>query len=286
MSAETSTTPVLSHYQADVLLGGRERGEQVVEVSGDLGLTAITAALDDRGVRFPGDLWLSWGDIEHIADEETKCFLVEPEGIRAIQVFSEETNWVRSLMATEGAPTTLVGGFPMHRIKGTDPMEDTRAKIRAIRPVTGRVLDTATGLGYTAIQAADTAAEVVTVELDPAGLEIARLNPWSRPLFERENIRIVVGDVYDEVEQFEDGAFDRIIHDPPTLSLAGDLYSEAFYRRLHRVLARRGRLFHYIGDPEGRTGKRTTEGVIKRLQSAGFERVARRPEAYGVVAYR
>lgn len=286
MSAETATTSVLSHYQADVLLGGRERGEQVVEVSVDLGLTMISATLDHQGVRLPDGLWLSWGDVEHIAEEETKCFLVEPEGIRAIQVFSEETNWVRSLMATGGAPTTLVGGFPMHRIKGTDPLEDTRAKIKAIRPVTGRVLDTATGLGYTAIQAADTAAEVVTVELDPAGLEIARLNPWSRPLFERENIWIIVGDVYDEVEQFEDGAFDRIIHDPPTLSLAGELYSEAFYRRLHRVLARRGRLFHYIGDPEGRTGKRTTEGVIKRLQSAGFERVARRPEAYGVVAYR
>lgn len=286
MSAEVPSTPVLSHYQASPLLEARDRGEQAADVSLDLGLTVTPVQLDDQGVRLPDDLWLSWGDIEHIAEEETKCFLVEPDGIRAIQVFSEETNWVRSLMATEGAPTTLVGGFPMHRIKGTDPMEDTRAKLRAIRPVTGRVLDTATGLGYTAIQAAETASEVVTVELDPAALEIARLNPWSRPLFERENIRIILGDVYDEVENFEDGAFDRIIHDPPTLSLAGDLYSEAFYRQLHRVLARRGRLFHYIGDPEGRTGRRTTDGVIQRLQSAGFERVVRRPEAYGVVAYR
>jgi uncharacterized protein len=286
MSAPTESIPVLSHFQADVLLEARGRGEGSVDVSVDLGLTVTTASLDEQGVRLSAGPWLSWGDVEHIAEEKAKCFLVESEGIRAIQVFSEETNWMRSLMATEGAPTTLVGGFPMHRIKDTDPLEDTRAKIKAIRPVTGRVLDTATGLGYTAIQAAETASEVVTVELDPAALEIARLNPWSRPLFQRENIRITIGDVYDEVERFEDSAFDRVIHDPPTLSLAGDLYSEAFYRQLYRVLGRRGRLFHYIGDPEGRTGRRTTDGVIQRLRAAGFERVDRRPKAYGVVAYR
>jgi hypothetical protein len=229
---------------------------------------------------------LAWHVIREIEDSGERCYAVEDDEAWAVGMYSETTGWYRSLIATGGAPTTLVGGFTMHRIKGTDPIDDTWEKIKAIRPVTGRVLDTATGLGYTAIEAARTADAVVTVELDPMAIEIARYNPWSRELFERENICIVVADVGELVEELEDGSFDRIIHDPPTMSLAGDLYSEAFYRELYRLLARRGRLFHYIGDPESRSGGRLTEGVIRRLQAAGFERVRRAPRAFGVVAYR
>jgi predicted methyltransferase len=151
--------------------------------------------------------------------------------------------------------------------------------------MTGRVLDTATGLGYTAIVAAATAAEVVTIELDPTGLEIARQNPWSRELFTRSNIQQRIGDAADILPTLADASFARIVHDPPQLSLAGHLYSAEFYRELRRVLARGGRLFHYIGDPASPFGSRTTSGVMRRLHDAGFARVVRRPEAFGVVAY-
>jgi predicted methyltransferase len=147
------------------------------------------------------------------------------------------------------------------------------------------VLDTATGLGYTAIEAARTAERVITIELDPAGLEIARQNPWSRALFDNPRIEQIVGDAFEEVRCLPDLLFSRVIHDPPALSLAGELYSGAFYRELHRVLRRNGRLFHYIGDPESASGRNTTRGVLRRLQEAGFTRVARRPEAFGVVAW-
>lgn len=60
-------------------------------------------------------------------------------------------------MPTGGAPTLLVAGFPMHRIKGIDPHEDTLIKFQTIAPLVGRVLDTATGLGYTAIEVVKTA---------------------------------------------------------------------------------------------------------------------------------
>ena len=69
-------------------------------------------------------------------------------------------------------------------------------------------------------------------------------------------------------------------------SLAGELYSGEFYRHLYRVLARKGRLFHYIGDLESRSGRNVARGVVRRLQEAGFSRVVRRPEAFGVVAYK
>ena len=96
----------------------------------------------------------------------------------------------------------------------------------------------------------------------------------------------VVGDVYDEIETFQDQAFDRIIHDPPAFNLAGDLYSGAFYRELFRVLRRRGRLFHYIGDLESKSGRVVSRGAVRRLQEAGFTRIVRRPEALGLVAYK
>src|SRR5205823_5246081 len=137
-------------------------------------------------------------------------------------------------------------------IVGIDPSEDTRRKIAAAGPPRGRVLDTCTGLGYTAIAAARTADNVVTVELDPTALEIARLNPWSRGLFDNPRITQVLGDSGERVGEFPDGSFSLVMHDPPTFSLAGDLYAGAFYRQLFRVLAPGGRLFHYIGQVEGK----------------------------------
>jgi predicted methyltransferase len=277
---------VVSHFQVAPLLQARAAGQVSATTSPDLGLTSVAVALAPEGIRFPGGETLRWEDAERIARSETRCFLVAGGAAREIQVFSERTNWLRSLMPTTGAPTMLVSGIAMHRIKGTDPSRDTLAKIAALAPIAGRVLDTATGLGYTAIEAAKTAEEVVTIELDPAALEVARLNPWSRALFENPRIQQIVGDASEEVQAFPDATFARILHDPPTFSLAGDLYSAAFYRQLHRVLSRGGRLFHYIGDPESASGGRLTGGVIRRLREAGFGRVVRRPQAFGVVAYK
>jgi len=174
----------------------------------------------------------------------------------------------------------------MHRIKDTDPHRDTLSKIKTIKPVVGRVLDTATGLGYTAIEAAKTAEHVTTVELDPVAQGIARLNPWSQALFNNPKITQLIGDSFEEIEHFADETFSCIIHDPPTFSLAGDLYSAEFYRQSFRVLKRRGRMFHYIGDPESKSGARTTRGVARRLQEAGFGRVVHKPRAFGVLAYK
>jgi predicted methyltransferase len=187
-------------------------------------------------------------------------------------------------MPTARAPTMLISGIPMHRIKGTDPQRDTLEKVKAVKPVAGRVLDTATGLGYTAIEVARTADSVVTVELDPAALQVARVNPWSQALFENPVITQRIGDSYDVVEEFDDETFTRIVHDPPVFSLAGHLYSGAFYAELYRVLERGGRLFHYVGDPQSKSGRNTTRGVMRRLQDAGFSRVRRRPRAFGVLA--
>lgn len=276
---------VLSHVQIEPLLRAREAGEATATTSADLGRSETLVTLDDEGVFYPTGERLRWEDAARIVKNDSVCFTLSGGEISDIRVFSQTTNWVRSLYPTLSAPTMLVSGVPMHRIKDTDPWRDTLAKVKTIAPMTGRVLDTATGLGYTAILAAETAVEVVTIELDPAGLEIARANPWSRELFERANIQQLIGDAADIVPTLDAASFARIVHDPPQLSLAGHLYSEEFYRELRRVLARGGRLFHYIGDPNSPFGSRTTSGVIRRLHNAGFARVVRRPEAFGLVAY-
>ncbi|MCH7483767.1 MAG: methyltransferase domain-containing protein [Chloroflexi bacterium] len=276
---------VVSHFQARPLIEARERGADVALTSLDLGREEVQVRLETDGVRMGGGI-VPWPVIEEIAESDTACFAIEDGEARKIQTFSEETGRVYTLYPTAGAPTMLVSGVPMHRIKGINPLEDTRRKLRTIAPVVGRVLDTATGLGYTAMEAAPTASSVLTVELDPAAQVIARANPWSRELFEEERIERRYGDSFEVVRELADASFDRVIHDPPMFSLAGELYSLEFYRELHRVTAPGGRLFHYVGDPESRSGTRVTRGVLRRLEEAGFRNLRRRPEAFGVSASR
>jgi hypothetical protein len=277
---------VLSHFQAEKLIGALSEGRIIVSASLDLGLTKVQVEIGEESVRFPDGQCLVWEDVERIRKDEVGCYLLEGGELRKIQAFSEHTNRPISLMPTEVEPTLLVAGFPMHRIKGTDPHQDTLTKIEAISPVIGRVLDTATGLGYTSIEAAKTADHVITIEIDPAVLEIARLNPWSKDLFNNPKIEQLMGNSFEVIQGFESESFSRIIHDPPTFSLAGDLYSQTFYHQLYRVLEQGGRLFHYIGDLESRSGGRVAKGVIRRLRAVGFRRIQRRPEAFGVVAAR
>lgn len=277
---------VLAFMQARELRTAYKSGQEQASISPDLGLSHVTVELSDSEVVFPGGVHLRWTQVEKIAASEVNCFVVEENEIRSIQYFSEDTNRMCSLMPTRGAPTMLIAGFTMHRIVGIDPMEDTRKKMATLTPVVGRVLDTATGLGYTAIAAAKSAEQVTTIEFDPGAQHIARQNPWSHELFDNPKIRQLMGDAYEVVPTFDDNSFDRIVHDPPVFSLAGQLYSAVFYRELYRVLRKGGRLFHYIGNLESKSSGTVAKGAFKRLQEAGFKRVTKRPEAFGILAYK
>jgi hypothetical protein len=278
------TMVVLSHYQAKQAMGAHHLGKGLVSISVNLGMSTSQLTVVEHGLVLPDGSMLEWGAFEKIAESTSSCYVIEDGIPRAIQFYSEETDRVYSLYPTQGAPTMLISGVPMHRIKDTEPHQDTLEKIRAIKPVVGEVLDTATGLGYTAIEAARTAEQVTTIELDPAALKVCRLNPWSQELFDNPKITQVIGDSYDVVAEMDAGSFTRVIHDPPAFSLAGDLYSGEFYRELYRVMRNHSHLFHYIGDPESKSGRSVTAGVIRRLEQAGFMQVRRAPRAFGVVA--
>lgn len=276
---------VLSGLHVAPLLRARRAGQATACASLDLGLTLREASLATDGVYFSDGRRISWGAIEEIGAAGSACFVLD-DAARKIHVYSSYLDRAYSLMATQGAPTLVNSGFTMHRIVGIDPHEDTLRKVRAVAPLRGEVLDTVTGLGYTAIEAAKSAAHVTTIELDPAVLEVAHLNPWSHALFADPRITQLIGDTFVEIQQLRDGAFTRVIHDPPSFSLAGELYSGLFYRQLYRVLRRGGRLFHYIGRLESRHGQRVATGVLRRLREAGFTRVTRCPDAFGLVAYK
>lgn len=283
--------PVLASASAQTLLDASEQARPTATVSLDLGLSQSAVMLRADGVLLPGGEHVAWPDLERVAAATGhiggRCFAVLADGaLDEIARFSETTNRRSSLAATRGAPTLLVAGVQMHRTVASDPLADARAKIETIAPIRGDVLDTATGLGYTAIEAARTANRVVTIELDPAVAEIAQLNPWSHPLFADPRIEWRTGDSFREVRDFPDRSFTHVIHDPPVFALAGDLYSGEFYRELHRLLVERGRLFHYIGNPARQSGARVTRGVVRRLREAGFSRVTAAPAAFGVVAVR
>jgi len=279
-----SAARVFSHYQARPLLEYRHTPSVNAQLSPDLGLSKVDVRIEPQGVAFQDGSILDWEMIDEICAARNNCFLLAEGQLHKIILYSEQTGRVYSLMPTASAPTMLISGVPMHRIKDTDPYQDTLEKMRALRPVVGQVLDTATGLGYTAIQASQTAGRVTTIELEQAALEIARLNPWSQGLFDNPMIDQRIGDSAELIRDFEDGSFTCILHDPPAFSLAGQLYSSEFYAQLYRVLTRRGRLFHYIGDPESKSGHNITRGVVRRLQEVGFHKVKVQPRAFGVTS--
>ncbi|NJE61996.1 methyltransferase domain-containing protein [Thermococcus sp. 21S7] len=183
-------------------------------------------------------------------------------------------------------PTIEINGIRMHRTKEVNPLQDTRNKVDAVKPKEGEtVLDTCMGLGYTAIEASKRGAYVITIEKDPNVIELAKINPWSRELFTGGKIQVIHGDAFDVVKRFKDESFNVVIHDPPRFSLAGQLYSEEFYRELFRILKPGGRLFHYVGNPGKKYRRKDLQkGVMERLRRAGFVGVKRVEEALGVVA--
>jgi len=97
-------------------------------------------------------------------------------------------------------------------------------------------------------------------------------------------LTLVRGDVAVAIRSLPDRSFDAVLHDPPRFGIAGELYSQAFYDHLARVLRPRGLLFHYTGTPNKlTTGRDVPKEVASRLRQAGF---STEMELDGVLAVR
>ena len=274
---------IINSVQALKLLEANKKGLKEAEISLDLNKTLSKVKIQNNEFVFPDNQKLEESQLKKPIKDDTSCFLVRGNALVKIQLFSNETNKFYKLVPTKDAPTIEISGIRMHATKDMTPMEDTRKKIESISPIKGNVLDTCMGLGYTAIAASKYADFVMTCERDENVMEIAKHNPWSIELFNNKKISILKTDVLGEIRIFKSSMFDAIIHDPPRLSLASELYSLDFYRQLFRVLKNKGKLYHYTGSPGSKNRKVNLAGnVSKRLKQAGFRNIQK--AHYGLTA--
>lgn len=258
--------------------------QERVKVSLDLGISKGEVLLKDDAVVF-GREEVAVEELRKVAADERSLYAVVDGGL--VKLWAERKGHLYKLVRVGAytAPTLEIDGIHMHRISSITPWRDSVQKVKLARVGRGDVvLDVCTGLGYTAELAARRARYVLTVEKDEVVLGLAEYNPWSKWL-ESEKIDVVLGDAAEVIWRLPEESFTRIIHDPPRLSIAGELYGLEFYQGLYRVLASGGLLVHYTGAPGRRRGKDVARGVAERLRRAGFEAKLVR-ELYAVVAYK
>lgn len=261
---------ILSYVQAKKLLLG------INEISLDLGLTKSKVEIKDERFIFPDKQILEKADLKKIIKKDNMCFFIENNSIVQIALFSEETNKYYKLVPTQDWPTIELSGIRMHVTSKMTPKLDTEKKISFISPISGNVLDTCTGLGYTAIMASKTAELVYTYERDKNVIEIEKINPHSQELFTNPKIKTHNQDVFEAITKLKKDFFDFIIHDPPRLSLSTLLYSQDFYNELYRVMKQDGKLYHYTGDPGSKNRSMDIRvGISKRLEKSGFKNIKR-----------
>lgn len=265
MASRTRNVVYLSKEVVDALRGGPST------VSFDFGRTFCRASLSSlRGIpleEIKGNFLYAW---------DGKC-------LYKLAIFDSHLYKLRLLA---GKPILEIDGLRMHLVKGfRDVFDYSREVVRLLRVgPSDTVLDMCTGLGYTAIAAARHARRVVTIESSRAALALAEWNPWSRELFHSRNIEIISGDAYEVVPRLGE-KFTKIIHDPPRLSRAGELYSAEFYRRLASVSEKGALLFHYFGS-FGK-GRRNIQAEIgRRLLESGWKPVKSCPWLQGCIVER
>ena len=260
--------PLLVRPIAEALLAARDDGASVWNGSLDLGVSNDTASLQP-------DTW-QWRDQRYPYPHKLKDRTVYYWDADAFAPASRFAGSLIKLVPTAwGAPTFEIDGIKMLVTSKISPIEDARRKVALVEPRGKVVLDTCGGLGYFAaccLQAGAT--HVDSFEKNADVLWLRTLNPWSPDPDAAANggrLHLVHGDVSQAIGQRASASVDALLHDPPRFGIAGELYSQAFYDQLARVLRRGGRLFHYTGSPNALTsGRDVPREVARRLEKAGF----------------
>jgi predicted methyltransferase len=268
--------PLLTSKVHDALRAALQAGAASIECSLDLGRTTTMVAVRADGWRWRCEDYPWLGSCRDRTVYHWTGTAFEP--------VSRYTGSLIKLVPSEwGPPTFEIDGIKMLPTAQVSPYEDAAAKVALIQPRGKLILDTCGGLGYFAAWCLQGGAtRVLSYEKNPDVLWLRSLNPWSpQP---GGALVLTLGDVAGQVAALPDASVDAILHDPPRFGIAGELYSQAFYDQLARVLRRRGRLFHYTGTPNKLTsGRDVPAEVARRLQRAGF---TAEPAGDGVLARR
>jgi predicted methyltransferase len=258
------TGPLLTQKVHSIL----RAGSGSVECSLDLDRSTTTVELS-------ADEWTWQGERYPYLEtcKERTVYHWTGEAFEPVQRF---TGSLIKLVPTEwGPPTFEIDGIKMLPTAKVSPYEDAGRKVGLIQPRGKNILDTCGGLGYFAAWCLrGQASRIQSYEKNADVIWLRGLNPWS-PAVSPEGaegaLTLTHGDITEEIGQLPSGSFDAVLHDPPRFGTAGELYSQAFYDQLSRVLKRNGRLFHYTGTPNKLTsGRDVPNEVSKRLRNAGF----------------
>ena len=255
--------PLLTLKVQETLRAAARAGAPTVACSLDLGRSTTKVEVGDagwtwQGRRFP---WL----------ESCKDRTIYHWAGGAFEPVARFTTSLIKLVPTQwGPPTFEIDGIKMLPTAQVSPYADAERKVALIQPRGKVVLDTCGGLGYFAAWClAGQAAKVLSFEKNPDVIWLRSLNPWSPSA--DDGLTLTQGDIAEQIVKLPVGSVDAILHDPPRFGIAGELYSQAFYDHLARVIRRRGRLFHYTGTPNKLTsGRDVPNEVAKRLRQAGF----------------
>lgn len=264
------------------VLDAMEQGNDRVTISVDLNRSRRNFAVECDELILDQTTRLGRKSLRRIASKPQRVFSLQGE---RLEILEARDDGYYKLVPTDQAPLLEISGVKMHISKGISPFDSASRMAAQVVRKGSRILDTCSGLGYAAIAARTLGArQVVTVEKSPMVIALRAKNPWSDGLMAPE-IHSVEGNINSYIVELETASFDGIIHDPPRFSLAGELYGEAFYRQLYRILKRRGRLFHYTGNPGlTRRGSGFVDDALRRLKAVGFREVTRVAELMGVVA--
>jgi len=261
--------PLLTRPIAGALLAARDAGAGEWNGSLDLGVSHGKAALQADG-------WL-WRDRRYPYPSALKDRTIYVWDGDAFAPATRYAGALIKLVPTEwGAPTFEIDGIKMLPTSKESPFADARRKVALVEPRDKAVLDTCGGLGYFAACCLEAgAARIHSFEKNPDVLWLRTLNPWSPDPDAPASggrLQLVHADVSHAIAQIADASVDALLHDPPRFGIAGELYSQAFYDQLARVLRKGGRLFHYTGSPNKLTsGRDVPREVAKRLEQAGFK---------------
>lgn len=264
-----SVGPLFTRESATSLLAARDAGQLEWTGSLDLGRSDAHASLR-------AETWSVHGDAFPYPQrlKDRTIYYWDDDQFSPIARFTHSL--IKLVPTVWGAPTFEIDGIKMLPTSKESPFEDARRKVALVEPRGKVVLDTCGGLGYFAACCLDAGvASIQSFEKNADVLWLRTLNPWSPDpdtASAAGRLRLVHGDVAESIGALATASFDALLHDPPRFGIAGELYSQAFYDQLARVLRRRGRLFHYTGSPNKLTsGRDVPAEVAKRLEKAGFK---------------
>lgn len=205
-----------------------------------------------------------------LIEKDNKYYIESNGKLEKVAIF---TDHYYSLKHWNGIPLLEIDGIRMHLVKDySNPLQYAKEVIKTIK-FAGReiVFDTCCGLGYWAIEESKYAKKVICCELKKEVLKLAKQNPFSKDLFNNDKIDLKNKSCFDYIKTIDKESIDIVMHDPPTILIANELYSLDFYKQVFRVLKPKGIFFHYIGQVGINKGRRFDSEMIKKLNEANFK---------------